>query len=499
MRGFRIQGSGFAAALAGSMTTPADEANSSLRHGQASGRSTGPALAHASRRSCHGLALALMLVVPAVPAVRAADAPMSEADILGKADARIEQYRKGDAVLKIVDADGKPVAAGTKVKIEQTRHAFLFGSNIFMLNRYGDPKLNAEYAKRFAALFNYATLPFYWWNYEHQQGRPDYARTDEVLSWCREHGVTCKGHPLAWNWVDPRWLPKDPAGAMQIQLDRIVRELAHFKGRIGYWDVVNEATEYDRPGPRKAAPILTKAIAQAGVPEYVRGAFKAARKADPEAKLVINDYVTGPAYVEKVTSKLVDDDGKPLYDVIGIQCHQHGQVWSAKETWKICERFARFGKPLHFTEATILSGQVGWGLRDRDPNLAWDSTPVGEKRQAEEVARFYTVLFSHPAVEGITWWDFSDRGAWQGAPAGFLRKDMTPKPAYDALMGLIKGKWWTKTEAVAEEGGQARFRGFFGEYRVTLAGGGRALVGAFNLERAGQRPVPPRVIEVHLR
>jgi len=28
-----------------------------------------------------------------------------------------------------------------------------------------------------------------------------------------------------------------------------------------------------------------------------------------------------------------------------------------------------------------------------------------------------------------------------------LRGDMTPKPAYEVLMSLVKGRWWTRTEA----------------------------------------------------
>ena len=50
--------------------------------------------------------------------------------------------------------------------------------------------------------------------------------------------------------------------------------------------------------------------------------------------------------------------------------------------------------------------------------------------------KFYTALFAHPAVQAITWWDFSDLGAWLGAPAGWLRRDMSPKPVYDRLMAF---------------------------------------------------------------
>ena len=54
------------------------------------------------------------------------------------------------------------------------------------------------------------------------------------------------------------------------------------------------------------------------------------------------------------------------------------------------------------------------------------------------------MLFSHPAVAAVTWWDFTDQDAWQQAPAGLVRDDMSPKPAYEQLRSLIKGKWWTK-------------------------------------------------------
>ena len=35
---------------------------------------------------------------------------------------------------------------------------------------------------------------------------------------------------------------------------------------------------------------------------------------------------------------------------------------------------------------------------------------------------------------------------------------MTPKPAYHQLKALIKGKWWTRTEATVAPGGKTHFR-----------------------------------------
>ena len=68
----------------------------------------------------------------------------------------------------------------------------------------------------------------------------------------------------------------------------------------------------------------------------------------------------------------MDEAGKPLYDVIGIQSHMHGGTWAGR-TWEVCERFAQFGMPLHFTETTIVSAQ------DRPTGT---TTPEGERDQA---------------------------------------------------------------------------------------------------------------------
>ncbi|HPD45931.1 MAG TPA: endo-1,4-beta-xylanase [Anaerohalosphaeraceae bacterium] len=422
-------------------------------------------------RSHAGFAAAMVVFVSAVCF------GLSEEEILKGAEGRIEKHRMGNANLVLVGPDGAAVGEGAAVKIEQTRHAFLFGCNIFKLERCRTAEDNAAYAKYFSELLNFATLPFYWWNYERRPGVRNDEQTEAIVQWCKAHNITTKGHPLAWNYMEQRWLPEEPAEAMKLQMARIARCVDRFKGDIDIWDVVNEATHYDRPFCLEQAPKLTAAIKEMGVGEYVRQAFQIARKANPEATLLISDYRTDQAYIDKVIKELVDENGKRLYDVIGIQSHMHGGYWGAKRTWDVCDTYAQFGVPLHFTETTLVSGPK--------TDDGWKTTPEGEERQAREAAEFYTVLFSHPAVEAITWWDFSDQGAWQGAPAGFLRDDMTPKPMYGALKDLIKGKWWTVAETTVEAGGKAAFRGFYGEYKVTVPEKGLAGSFVFNKGTTG--------------
>ncbi|MBN2477573.1 MAG: endo-1,4-beta-xylanase [Pirellulales bacterium] len=407
-------------------------------------------------------------------------AQTSEADLLATADKRIKKHRMSDATIVVVDAAGQPVP-GAKVVVEQTRHAFLFGSNIFQWGKLPDEKMEAAYRDHFAELLNFATLPFYWTSYERERGKPIHEHTEQVARWCREHGITTKGHPLAWNMGDPAWLPDDLEEIRRLQMARIDDCVSRFVGLIDRWDVVNEATHYDRPDfVNRRAPKHSAMWKQVGQIEFTRECFTHARRAGPKATLLINDYRTDPAY-EKVIKQLVDDKGRRLYDVIGIQSHMHGGVWPTAKIWEVCERFSRFGVPLHFTETTVISGERGW-----DRPGPWDSTAKGEVYQAREAVRFYTMLFSHPAVEAITWWDFSDYHAWQGAPAGFLRKDMTPKPMYHELKKLIKGKWWTQATLETGSDGTAGFRGFCGDYRITVTLGEKKTRDEFSLVRGQQ-------------
>jgi endo-1,4-beta-xylanase len=165
----------------------------------------------------------------------------------------------------------------------------------------------------------------------------------------------------------------------------------------------------------------------------------------------------------------------------------HGGPWRAAQTWDVCERFSKYGKPLHFTETTVVSGPKKESI--------WATTPEGEQQQAKAVTEFYTVLFSNPAVEAITWWDFTDQNAWQAAPAGLVRDDMTPKPAYEQLHGLIKGKWWTNAQAETGPNGQATLQGFYGQYKMDATLGGRRLTGEFSLEKSTGTPLSVQMTE----
>lgn len=403
----------------------------------------------------------MRILVLAFLVVGMATQGFSAADPLIGADARIESLRKADAEIVVLDKKGRPVPEA-KVHVEQVRHAFLFGANIFGLFEYPDPKQEAAYEQAFTGLLNYATLPFYWAQYEPQAGQTEAGQTrlEKMARWCAQRHIAVKGHPLVWHEVYPSWAPME-AGEAQARLKTRVESLVgHYKGLIDRWDVINEATVAADKGDNGESRWIKR-----DGPESVAGQCLGwAREANTNAFLLYNDY-----NLDESTEKLAGALASRM-DAMGIQSHMHKGTWPLEKIWETCERFGKVGKPLHFTETTVLSGDLmdSKDMDYRTQRKDWLSTPEGEREQADYVERYYTLLFSNEHVEAITWWDLMD-GAWLGAPGGLLRKDLTPKPAYQRLMALIKGKWWTRADLQADAQGRARLRGFLGTYRVTVS------------------------------
>ena len=405
-------------------------------------------------------------------------------EILDSAELRIRSHRTDEVTLHLATPDGQPLPR-TEVRVELTRHAFKLGANGFQIRSIADPDLQQRYEERFAALLNYATLPFYWGSYESAPGRTDVERLERMADWCAQHGIQTKGHTLVWHEVFPEW-----AGALDDETvlsrlrARIQAIVAHFKERIAIWDVVNEATVSST-----ASNAVGRWMAQNGPAACTAEALNWARTANPAATLLYNDFNVSPAF-EQLCADLLER-GAPV-DAIGIQSHMHKGAWSVARSWLVCETYARFGRPLHFTEVTILSGPLK-AADDNDwfsfrPN--WPSTVEGEANQLDQGSKFYTTLFSHPAVEAITWWDFCDLRAWQGAPAGLLRADMTPKPLYNWLMDAFYSRWTTRARLVTDEAGGATLRAFFGDYQAhARTSSGDVLRGRFSLQRSGPREI----------
>ena len=385
-------------------------------------------------------------------------------------------HRKATARLRLVNADGTPIA-NRPLDVQQTSHQFLFGCGVFeaveMMRPHSDEQLDflRQRLDKWLGLFNYGTLPFYWGRYEPEQGKTAKEPTLKAATWLRERNVTLKGHPLCWHTVCADWLMQySNEEILRRQLERIHRDVTDFKDVIDLWDVINEVVIM--PDFDKYDNAITRICKDMGRIALVKEVFAAAKESNPNATLLINDFNTSVAYEILLDGLL--EAGVPI-GAIGIQSHQHQGYWGKEKLENVLERFSRFGLPLHFTENTLISGDLMpehiIDLNDFQVD-AWPSTEDGEARQAREITEMYTVLFNHPLVEAITTWDFAD-DAWLHAPAGFVRVDNTEKPAYHALHSLIHGEWETREQLVTDSDGCVTFTGFKGNY--TLESDGREI------------------------
>ncbi len=416
-----------------------------------------------------------LIIICLVPPCYSKEKNTSE--ILRQANLNVEKYRKADAAISFHKKTGEPVK-NTTVIIEQKTHDFLFGNIIFpligVLEKYDReiyrPKL---FQKRFKDVFNFAIFPFYWSSYEKTPARPEWRKLIPVLQWCKENGITAKGHPLAWveKGGTPTWLYDLPTKlAEELLKARITRIAKGFKDQIDIWDVVNEPTHtitwsevMEKPYGQRYTSIPIKKIA-----DWVEKCYRWAHQANPQATLIMNDY-------EQIVSDFIPDTRQRFYDLaaelkergtplngLGLQAHAKEYWYSPKEIWDTLNFYEKLGYPLHITE--FIPQSSGNNIKGNSKKGKWT-----KQAQAEFAEQFYRVCFGHPAVVSINWWGLSDRYIWSERPGGgLIDENYQPKPAYNKIENLIKKEWMTKLSMKTNDDGLINFRGFYGNYKITL-------------------------------
>jgi GH35 family endo-1,4-beta-xylanase len=156
---------------------------------------------------------------------------------------------------------------------------------------------------------------------------------------------------------------------------------------------------------------------------------------------------------------------------LGLQYHmfdwlldQANLFMDPRHIYKCLDQYGKLDIPVNFSEVSIVSRR-DFGDGDRFQEI------VTEK--------LYRLWFSHPATNGIVWWNLVDgtaayaplgsEGGENKLRGGLVNYDFSSKPAYKVLENLIKDEWNTQTVVDYEAGGDNRFHGFYGEYDVTVS------------------------------
>lgn len=368
----------------------------------------------------------------------------------------IEKYRKGEARLLISDESGKPVQDLTYT-LRLAKHHFGFGASLHFFGPvptvlgtrpdFRPPAVAPQALERFLEVFNYTVIPFSgkWMYLEPEEGKRNYEELDKYVDWCARHGIEMEFHYLSG--IAPSWMiRKTPAQQAELFRKHALEVVQRYHQRIRVWQVVNDTILLE------AAPPIMQEI----------------RRLYPDLRLGISDCTkfyrsSSSANLYRELYRGLDDvrylaGQNAKADFFAPHGHAPHGLWAdVRDMYASFDAFAREGTRVHVSEFMIplseISGPVRYG--------AW--TP---ELQAEFVERFYTVCFSHPAVAAVNYWDLGPASLNLGA--NLLDENYNPTPALLRLKELVKNRWTTQLAGRLPADGALSFKGFHGDYELTV-------------------------------
>ncbi|WP_235039425.1 endo-1,4-beta-xylanase [Kibdelosporangium aridum] len=246
---------------------------------------------------------------------------------------------------------------------------------------------------------------------EPSRGSFNFANADRIVNHARSRGMSVRGHTLAWHSQQPGWAQALSGSSLRsAMVNHITQVATHFRGQIHSWDVVNEAFADGGSGARRDSNL------QRTGNDWIEVAFRAARAADPGAKLCYNDYNTDGINAKStaIYNMVVDfkNRGVPI-DYVGFQSHLTNSVPADYQA--NLQRFANLGVDVQITELDIAG--------------------------ANQAAVYGSVTRSCLAVArctGITVWGIRDTDYWRVGQNSLLFDGAgNKKPAYTAVLDAL--------------------------------------------------------------
>ncbi|MDG4839756.1 endo-1,4-beta-xylanase [Micromonospora sp. WMMD967] len=248
---------------------------------------------------------------------------------------------------------------------------------------------------------------------EPQQGRFSYTDADRIVNHARSQGMSVRGHTLAWHSQQPGWMESMSGSALRsAMLNHVTQVATYYRGKIYAWDVVNEAFADGSSGGRRDSNL------QRTGNDWIEAAFRAARAADPGAKLCYNDYNTDNwthAKTQGVYNMVRDFKarGVPI-DCVGFQSHFNNDSPYVSNYRTTLSSFAALGVDVQITELDI---------------------------QGASANTYRSVVEDCLAVSrctGITVWGIRDSDSWRSNQTPLLfNSNGSKKPAYDAVLAAL--------------------------------------------------------------
>jgi endo-1,4-beta-xylanase len=250
---------------------------------------------------------------------------------------------------------------------------------------------------------------------EPAQNTFSWTAADRVVGFAQSHGMRIRGHALAWHSQQPAWVQGLSGAALRnAMLNHVSTVAAHYRGQIYSWDVVNEAFADGTSGARRDSNL------QRTGNDWIEAAFRAARAADPGAKLCYNDYNTDSwtaAKTQAVAAMIRDFKarGVPI-DCVGLQSHFTGGSSYPADYRTTLANFAALGVDVQITELDITNANpTAYG------NVVTDCYAVAR-------------------CNGITVWGVRDSDSWRSGESPLLFDGAgAKKAAYTSVLTALNG------------------------------------------------------------
>ena len=254
---------------------------------------------------------------------------------------------------------------------------------------------------------------------EPNQNQFNFSAGDQIYNWAVGHGSRVRGHTLAWHGQQPGWMQSMSGSTLRnAMINHIQKVMAHYQGKLAYWDVVNEA--YNEDGSRRQSNL------QGTGNDWIEVAFRTARAADPSVKLCYNDYnIDNWSYAKtQGVYRMIQDfksRGVPI-DCVGLQAHFTGGSSVPGNFQTTISSFAALGVDVALTEVDVTNAST--------------SQYTALTQACMNVAR----------CAGITVWGVRDSDSWRSSESPLLFDGGgNKKPAYNAVLNALNAGGPTTT------------------------------------------------------
>ncbi|GAA1173460.1 endo-1,4-beta-xylanase [Kitasatospora gansuensis] len=341
--------------------------------------------------------------------------------------------------LGLFSAVAPPAAAAPTTLKEAAQAKGRYFGGIMSSNSLNNPTATSLAAREFGVITPENEMK--WDTSEPSPGNFNYGPGDRIQEWAAGKGMKVRGHTLVWYNPDvesqlPAWVKQLPLqqvrGAMENHVTQLVK---HYKGKLLAWDVVNEPFNDD-------GSYRNSVFYQAMGKDYIAIALRAARAADPDVKLYLNDYNTEGDNSPKSNAmynlaKQLKADGVPL-DGIGLESHfEVGTVPSTIQS--NMQRLTGLGLDVAVTEYDNR-------MQVKEKQNQTPVNPGDLNTQATETKNLVTACLNVARCVGMSQWAVGDADNWvplffpgSWGSATLFDVNYQPKPAYYAALNAFGG------------------------------------------------------------